>query len=261
MNDALQIAATGMLTQQNQVRAIASNLGNMNTSGFKRVRLGFAEMLTRSGAPEVALAGDGAAPQAGPVSLGVRVTGSLRSFEAGEFRRTGAPLDVAVRGTGFLELSHADGSLSYWRGGSLSISPEGQLLGPGGLVLRPGITLPDNAQSLTISEDGRVTWRLAGSAVPQAGGSLQLVRFASPDALDAQGDNLYRPTDASGPPIAGHPGEEQFGLLAQGYLEASNVRMIDEMVGLMMAQNGYGACLKVVQAADEMDGLVNNLRR
>lgn len=267
MNEAFQIAATGLQSQQLQVRTIANNLGNLNTTGYKRVRLGFADVIARTagvdGAAPVDQANVAAAPavDAFSVPMGVMVSGSQRSFDPGEYRKTTAALDLAIRGNGFIEVANPDGSVAWWRGGSMMVGSDGQLVTRGGQVLRPGITIPENAQSLTITSDGHVQVMLPGQSQPVDAGQLQMARFANPEMLESQGDNLWRSTEASGPAIPGRAGEDGMGLVAQGHVEASNVQMIDEMLGLVQAQNAYGACLKVVQAADEMNGLVNNLRR
>jgi len=263
MNEAFQIAATGLQAQQVQVRTLAGNLGNMATPGYKRVKLGFADLVGRALAPDATAPLDqglNSAP-AVPWPMGVMVASSVHSFEPGEFRKTGAALDVAIRGAGFLEVSNPDGSVAYWRGGTLLPGPDGQLTTRTGQTLRPGITIPENAQSLVIAPEGQVRFTVAGQTQAVEAGTLQMVQFTNPEALESAGDNLWRATEASGAARSQAPGDNGSGLLAQGYLEGSNVQMVDEMLGLVMAQNAYGACLKVVQAADEMTGLVNNLRR
>jgi flagellar basal-body rod protein FlgG len=182
-------------------------------------------------------------------------------FDNGELKKTESPLDVAIRGDGFLEVTMPDGSSAYTRGGSLKVNKDGLLATQAGYPLRPAIAVPDNAQSVVIGADGRVLVRLANQTAPIEAGQLELVRFANAGALAAQGDNLYRASESSGEAIAARAGEEGAGTLAQGFLEGSNVKMVDEMVNLMLAQRAYEASVKVVQAADEMLGLVNNLRK
>jgi len=259
MFDALYIGATGMQAQQAGVETIANNLANVNTIAFKRGRVGFSDLMTR----EASRVADGAnAPMASQrLGAGVAVTGMGKVFDAGELKKTESPLDLAIRGDGFLEVTLADGTHAYTRGGSLKVSKEGFLVTQAGHALRPSITVPDNAESIAIAADGRVLVRVTNQSTPVEAGQLDLVRFASPGQLQAMGDNLYRASDASGEPLAARPGEEGAGLFAQGFLEGSNVKMVDEMVNLMLAQRAYEASVKVVQAADEMLGMVNNLRK
>ncbi|HYF20768.1 MAG TPA: flagellar basal-body rod protein FlgG [Ramlibacter sp.] len=258
MFEALAIGATGMQAQQLQVDTIANNLANVNTPGFKKSRVSFTELLAARGGP----AGEGAplgAPSA--AGVGVALASTARLFEAGELKKTDSPMDLAIQGDGFLELALADGSRAYTRGGPLKVNADGQLATASGVPLKPGIFIPENAEGVQISPAGRVQVRLPGQAMPVDAGQLELVRFANPQALLAQAGNLYRATDASGEPTGGRPGSEGMGTVLQGHLEASNVRLVEEMVGLMMAQRAYEASVKVVQASDEMLGLVNGLRR
>lgn len=256
MLDAFYIGATGMQAQQAHVDAIANNLTNVNTPGFKKTRVSFTDLVLSGGIL-------GAAVESGVpgIGAGVQVAAAAQVFEAGDLARTGGAMDVAIVGDGFLELAMADGSRGYARGGTLKINADGQLATQSGVALKPGISLPDNAQSVVISASGRVQVRVAGQDALAEAGQLELVRFANPQGLLAQGGNVYRATDASGEAIAGRPGEDGMGTLAQGVLEGSNVKLVDEMVNLMVAQRAYEASAKVVQAADEMLGLINGLRR
>lgn len=264
MLDALQIAATGMQAQQLHVDTIANNLANTSTPAFKRARVVFHDLVSRglpppSGAAGTA-AGDDVAPAAGQVQ-GVGVTSVLRQFEQGELRRTDNPLDLAIQGEGFLEVLLADGSRAYSRGGSLKVNADGLLALASGPVLSRQITLPEGASGLAIEADGRVQARPQGAAKALEYGQIELVRFASPTALVALGDGLYRASAESGEPIGGRMADEPASLLRQGHLEASNVKLVDEMVGLMVAQRAYEASVKVAQAADEMLAMVNGLRK
>ncbi len=262
MNDAFYIAATGMQAQQVGLDTIANNLTNMNTIGYKRSQVSFSDLV--AGAAPVAdpgAAGDAPAPAALRIGAGVGIAGVSKQFDAGDMKRTGAPLDVAIQGDGFIEVAMPDGTRAYTRGGSLRVALDGQLVTPSGLPLAPGITIPSGAQNLVITPDGRVQLTIPGRQGSVEAGQLTLVRFADPSKLAVQGDNLYRATDGSGTPIAGKAGEDGMGLVAQGMLESSNVKMIDELVGMMVAQRAYEASVKVVQAADEMASLANGLRR
>jgi flagellar basal-body rod protein FlgG len=195
------------------------------------------------------------------VGAGVQLGAATKVFDAGELRKTDAPLDLAIVGDGFLEPAMPDGSRAYARGGSLKVNAEGQLATASGLPIKPGITIADNAEAITISAAGRVQVRLPGQATPVDAGQIELARFANPQGLLAEGANVYRATEASGEAIGGRPGEDGMGTIAQGALESSNVKLVEEMVNLMVAQRAYEASVKVVQASDEMLGMINGLRR
>jgi flagellar basal-body rod protein FlgG len=265
MFDALYIGATGMQAQQLNVETIANNLANANTVSFKKGRVGFSDLMVRESARVAQASGEdlrgGVLAGAQRLGAGVGVSSMSKVFDNGELKKTESPLDVAIRGDGFLEVTMPDGSSAYTRGGSLKVNKDGLLATQAGYPLRPAIAVPDNAQSVVIGADGRVLVRLANQTAPIEAGQLELVRFANAGALAAQGDNLYRASESSGEAIAARAGEEGAGTLAQGFLEGSNVKMVDEMVNLMLAQRAYEASVKVVQAADEMLGLVNNLRK
>lgn len=257
MFDALYIAATGMQSQQTQVDAIANNLANVGTPGFKKTRVVFSDLVAGA---VVQAAVEPPAGSAG-VGVGVRVASTARIFDAGELKKTGAALDIAIAGEGFFELAMPDGTRAYARGGTLKVNADGLLSNAQGIPLRPGIAVPENAQALLIAASGRVQVQLPGQAAPHELGQLDVVRFNNPQGLLAQGANVYRATEASGDPVGGRAGEDGTGTVAQGFLEASNVTLLDEMVGLMLAQRAYEASVKVVQASDEMLGMINGLRR
>lgn len=290
MLDAFFIGATGMVGQQQNVDTIANNLANANTPAYKKTRVSFSELVIRPTATDLdqraemqALSvgalrgarrtasgwtGSGArvvtgAPSAsvGRTGVGVGITALERMFDMGVLGKTGSAMDLAIEGDGFLEVVLPDGSNAYVRGGALKVDQDGLLATQSGLVLKPGLHVPSDTLALQISSDGRVSARLPDLAAPQEIGRLGLVRFINAQGLLAVGGNQYRSTDASGEPIAIRPGEDGAATLAQGYLENSNVSMVDEMVGLMVAQRAYGASVRLVQAADEMMGLINSLRR
>jgi flagellar basal-body rod protein FlgG len=192
---------------------------------------------------------------------GVAVSGISKVFDAGPLTKTGGPLDVAIQGDGFLEVTMPDGGSAYVRGGSLTVTKDGLLATAAGYPLKPAISVPANAQSISIAADGQVQITLPNQPTPFDAGQLQFVRFANPGQLLANGDGMYIASDAAGDPIVSQPGVDGAGTLAQGFLEGSNVKMVDEMVNLMLAQRSYEASVKVVQAADEMLGMVNNLRK
>lgn len=260
MFDALSIGATGMQAQQLNVETIANNLANANTVGFKKGRVGFTDLMLRESARVSATEAERAAPPR-RLGAGVAVASVSKAFDSGEIKKTDGRLDLAIRGDGFIEVAMPDGSSAFTRGGSLKVGKDGTLLTSTGQSLKPPVTIPDNAQDVAIVADGRVLVTLPNQKGPVEAGRLELVRFASPVSLVSEGENLYRASEASGEPILARAGEEGAGTFAQGFLEASNVKMVDEMVNLMLAQRAYEASVKVVQAADEMLGLVNNLRK
>jgi flagellar basal-body rod protein FlgG len=258
--DALHIGATGMQAQQTNVDTIANNLANVNSPGFKKSRVSFADLMVR----EAQLgAADGAGVLGAPAKMGsgVGISNVSKVFEAGDMRKTDSMLDVAIQGDGFLEVSMPDGSLAYTRGGTLKVNRDGQLATQSGYALKPGISIPDNAQQIVIGPDGRVQVRMPNQTGLVDAGTLDVVRFANAAGLSAQGDNMYRSSVASGEPVAGRAAEDGMGAIAQGFLEGSNVKMVDEMVNLMIAQRAYEANVKVVQASDDLLGMINGLRK
>ncbi len=265
MLDAMNIAATGMRTQQLNVDTIANNLANVNTTGFKKSRVNFVDLVTHGAdAAAQALAGGQAMPgldAAQRAGAGVAVTAVDKLFDGGTLQKTGNVYDVAITGDGFLEVAQPDGSKAYTRGGSFKVDNDGMLATATGQVLQPEIQIPASATSVTIGVDGKVNVTTATSTTPIEVGRLAMARFSNPGALTALGNGLYAASDLSGEAIAGHGGEDGMGTLAQGFLEGSNVKMVDEMVNLMIAQRSYEASVKVIQASDEMMGMVNNLRK
>jgi flagellar basal-body rod protein FlgG len=261
MFDALYIGATGMQAQQSHVDAIANNLANVNTPGFKKNRVSFSDLVVSAAAAgQAGLTVEGGAG-ARASGAGVRIASMAKIFEGGELKKTDAPLDLAVLGDGFLELAMPDGTRAYARGGTLKVNADGQLSNHTGIPLKPGISIPDNAEALLISNGGRVQVRLPGQSMPVDVGQLEVVRFPNAQGLAAQGANVYRATESSGEPIGGRAGEDGIGALAQGFLESSNVKLVEEMVDLMVAQRAYEASVKVVQATDDMLAMINALRK
>lgn len=265
MNNAFYIGATGMQAQQMHVDTIANNLANVNTAGFKKGTLAFSDLVIQGARQAEALSahGDDFHPLGVHISsgAGVGISGVGRSFEPGDLKKTGSRYDLAIRGEGFLEVALPDGTLAYSRGGSLKVSRDGYLVTSAGYPFRPSIRVPEDAKNLEITAGGSVRVTIAGQGEPVEIGQLELVRFSSPELLTAQDGNLYRPNRASGEPgmaAAMNDGSNEF---VQGALESANVRLVDEMVGLMIAQRAYEASVKVVQASDEMAGMLNNLRK
>lgn len=260
MNDALYIAATGMHTQQMNVDTIANNLANINTPGFKKGRVSFQDLIYR----EIGKAGLTDDPQA-TASLwhgsGVGIASLAKLFAAGELKKTDMPLDLAIQGDGFLEIALPDGSHAYSRGGSLQVNRDGFLATADGNALKPGIHIGLDAKEIAIKADGTVLARQGDQKEAVEVGRIELANFTDPAGLTALGDSLYRSSEKSGDARYGRPGEDGFGAVAQGFVESSNVKMIDEMVNLMVAQRAYEMSVKVIQASDEMLGMSNNLHR
>lgn len=271
MFDALYIGATGMQAQQLNVDTIANNLANVNTTGFKKGRVSFTDLMMTDAAGALQRSGTSAvadlAREVGPLAAiprtgaGVGVASMGKLFDAGTTTSTGSAWDLAIQGDGFMQVTLADGSTAYSRGGTLKVASDGQLQTQPGQPLKPGIAIPPNASGIAIATDGTVNVTVPNQSKPVNAGQLQLVRFTNPTGLLAQGDNLYRSSDASGEPIAGNAGQDGIGTFQQGALEGSNVKLVDEMVNLMVAQRAYEASVKVVQASDELLGMVNNLRK
>lgn len=260
MFDALQIAATGMHAQQQNVDTIANNLANVNTTGFKKSRVSFTDLVAQQAeAGNRAQAGE--APQLALRGTGVAMAQMIRSFDAGEAKKTDSAYDITIAGDGFIEVVMPDGGKAYTRGGTLRVTEDGQLATASGHALKPGISIPEDVQDLTITADGRVQVKTARHPQPMEVGQLELVRFIAPTALEPLGDGLFRATEPAGEPMVARAGQDGVGTIRQGFLEGSNVKLVEEMVNLMVAQRAYEASVKVVQASDEMLGMVNNLRK
>lgn len=261
--DALYIAATGMQAQQMAVDTIANNLANVQTPGFKRSGVSFQELMYREiAALKPATFSGGTAPAANAeYGYGVAATNFAKVFAQGDLRQTDNPLDLAIRGTGLIEVVLPDGTVGYTRGGSLKVGKDGLITTALGYALKQSLHVPQDAEQILISPQGGVYVRSARHNTPVEIGQIELVRFLNPDSLSPMGDGLYRRTDSTSEPLFGKPGEDDLGLLAQGFLEGSNVKMIDEMIALVVAQRAYESNSKVIQAADEMMSMVNGLRR
>jgi flagellar basal-body rod protein FlgG len=249
-----------MQSQQLNLDTISNNLANVNTTGFKKSKIEFQDLLYQTYRPAGADQGGGnLLPTGLQVGHGSRVVATSKIFTTGEFTRTGESLDVAIQGDGFFEVQLPDGSRAYTRDGALKRASDGRVVTSDGLVVQGGFQpIPAGTTDISISPNGDVETR--GSNGTQTF-RVTLVRFANPAGLDSIGRNLYRETGASGTPEIGNAGENGFGTMQQGYLEMSNVKVVEEMVNLIVAQRAYEVNAKSVQAADEMMQLSNNLRR
>jgi flagellar basal-body rod protein FlgG len=254
--DALYLGVSGMSSQQAQIDAIAQNLTNMNTPGFKATRVQFHEVMNKGMSAADATGG---APVMQPG--GVAANPLQFDFTQGSLRVTGTDADIAIDGTGFFKVALSDGTAAYVRGGTLSVDDNGVLMTAQGYALEPKVQLPTNATGWKVYPDGRVEAHFPSGTAPVEIARLELSRFARADALEGMGNGLFRSTAASGEAVTGTPGKDGMGTLAQGQLEGANVNMIDEMARLMLAQRGYELSSKLVQTADELMGMVNNLRR
>jgi flagellar basal-body rod protein FlgG len=249
----LWIAKTGLDAQQTQLDTITNNLANVGTNGFKRVRAVFEDLLyqnvRQAGAPS---SQQTTVPTGLQIGTGVRPVATLRNFSQGNLQQTGNSLDLAVNGQGFFQIQMPDGSTGYTRDGSLHLDAQGQVVTANGFALAPAITIPANSQSITVAADGTVSVVVAGSATPQQVGTLQLANFANVAGLQALGGNLYSETASSGAPTTGAPGNNGLGLLNQGYVETSNVNVVEELVNMIQAQRAFEMNSKAVQTSDQM---------
>lgn len=259
---ALYTAASGMDAQQTNIDNIAHNLANVNTTGFKKSRMEFQDLVyqqvTQAGAP-TSTAGE--APVGLEVGLGTRPIATARDFGTGNLKSTSGPLDLAIEGRGFFQVSTPDGTTAYTRCGALHLNGQGQLVTSEGYPLEPALTIPQNATTITISRQGIVSVAVPGQSSAQQVGTLELASFQNPAGLTALGGNLFAPTTASGEPTNGVPGTDGMGTIAQGFLEESNVSVVEEMVNMILGQRAYEANSRVVKAADEMLQQVNNMSR
>jgi len=268
MNNSLYIAATGMQAQQLGLDTIANNLTNLSTPAFKSSNVNFQELMYVDPTGKHALKGadardpDEAAATQRPYGVGVAVGSVTKDFQTpGTITQTGSPMDLAIQGNGFLEMTLPDGTHAYTRGGTLQIGSDNDLLSPQGYELKPTVRLPINPTSITITSTGQVMVTTATSTHPTQVGQLELAAFNNPGALNPQGDGSYLPTDASGKASYGKPGDTNLGAVTQGSIEGSNVNMVNQMVALMVAQRAYELSSKVIQTSDELMSLTNNLRR
>lgn len=263
MNEALYISATGMHAQQTQVDTIANNLANIGTVGFKKSRVAFEPLLPHV-IPHATLDAGGEGGMSLPTSYqgtGVAMPLLTPDFSAGEMKQTQRELDIAIKGSGFFEVELPDGTRGYSRHGALTVNQDGMLVTAAGLPLSAAVQIPADMESIVISEDGRIRAKQQGVEELTDIGFLELAQFVNEAALQPAGDNLYLATEASGEASRANPGENGAGTIVQGYLEASNVQMVEELTNLMVAQRAYEANSKVLQAADELLSIVNNLRR
>jgi flagellar basal-body rod protein FlgG len=259
MSDSLYIAATGMHAQQTQLDVIANNLANTNTTAFKKSRVDFGDLMYHSSADT---SGSSLTSDINnPIGVGASASQVGKIFSSGEVKKTERPLDLAIIGDGFFEVVMPDGSYGYTRSGAITQNSDGMLTTLDGYPLSSFVQVPEDTTEIAIKTDGTVMAMLAGEDSLTEIGEIELVRFVSPRGLNPMGDNIYMPSEKSGSAIYGVPGEDGNGQIAQGYLESSNVQLIEELTNMILAQRIYEINSKVVQASDEVMGIVNNLRR
>jgi len=262
MDPSLQAAASGMMAQQTRVEVIANNLANVNTTGFKRSRAHFEDLLYQTvEEAQNEQTAETDVTQEVQVGRGVRLAAVQRVESQGPLEQTGRPMDLAIEGDGLFQVRLPDGTLAYTRDGSFTISDQGALVTHGGYAVVPGISIPADATGLSFAKTGVVSVTVEGSVDPVEIGRLELVRFANSPGLKALGENLYQETAASGPPTLGFPQEEGFGRILQGTLEGSNVEIVQEMVDMITAMRAYEINSKAVQSSEEMAEIANSLVR
>ncbi len=249
----LSIAKTGMEAQQLQLDTIAHNLANVSTNGYKRSHAVFEDLmyqnLRQAGSQN---GGEATLPTGLQVGLGTRAVATARQFSQGNLQQTSNPLDLAVLGQGFFEVQMPDGTAGYTRDGSFQVNAQGQLVTNAGYTVNPGITIPANAQSISVGNDGTVSVTLPGQATAQAVGQIQLASFANAAGLEPKGQNLFSETAASGNPNLGTAGENGLGGLRQGFVETSNVNVVEELVAMIQTQRAYELNSKAIQTTDQM---------
>jgi len=253
MLKALNTAATGMVAQQMRIDVTANNMANVNTTGFRRARAEFQDLLYQTvRRPGGQTASGATMPTGVQIGQGTRTVSTTFIHSEGSLAQTGGPLDLAIEGSGFFQITRPDGSLAYTRAGNLKTDAQGQLITVDGLPLEPNISIPADATSITVSQDGLVSVTTPGQTTSQEVGQLQLANFANPEGLEAIGRSLFVPTSASGEPSVASPGTEGLGTLSQGYLEGANVEVVNEMIDLITSQRAYEVNQRVIEAADEM---------
>jgi flagellar basal-body rod protein FlgG len=250
-----------MNAQQMSIDNIANNLANANTAGFKARRTQFQDLLYQSFLQPGAAAGTQTIVPSGlQLGLGSRPAANSIVFTQGSFQQTGNPLDVVIEGKGFFQIRRPSGEIAYTRAGNFQMDRDGNIVDASGNQVQPQIAIPQQAQSVTIAPDGTVSYTQPGQTAVQTAGQIQLANFTNPGGLNSLGNGLFTPTDASGDPTLGNPGgQEGLGTLQQGYVESSNVNVVEEFINMITSQRAYEASTKVVKAADEMYQQTNNV--
>ena len=253
MINSLWISKTGMEAQQMQLDVISHNLANVSTTGYKRANAVFEDLMYQNlrqvGANTTE---QSQLPTGLHLGLGVRTVATSRSFAQGTVQQTTNNLDVAIQGSGFFQITMPDGTTQYTRDGSFQVDNQGRLVTSNGLPVANGVTIPANAKNITIANNGTVTASIPGSTAPQNIGTIALARFINPAGLEPQGQNLFAESPASGQPSTGTPGANGLGMLSQGFLESSNVNVVQELITMIQTQRAYEMNSKAIQTSDQM---------
>jgi len=258
----MDIAATGMLAQQLNVETISNNIANLSTTGFKRQRAEFQDLLYQNQRRVGSASSDqGTIVPAGvQVGIGVKAAAVYRITEQGNLTNTNNPLDLAIQGRGFFQVKQPDGTTAYTRAGSFQMSPTGEIVTADGLVVSPGLTIPADTVAVTVNASGQVLAQISGQTQPQTVGQLELANFPNEAGLQNIGNNLLTETPASGSPTTGAAASVGFGSIQQGFLETSNVNVVNEITNLITAQRAYEMNSKVITVSDQMSSTLNNFR-
>jgi flagellar basal-body rod protein FlgG len=258
----LNIGATGMLAQQLNVETISNNIANLNTTGFKRSRPEFQDLLYQNERRVGSASSDAGTtvPSGIQIGLGVRTAAVYRDHAQGNLLPTQNPLDLAVQGIGFFQITLPNNEIAYTRAGSFQLSQTGEIVTADGYQVRPGLTVPQAATSITVNTSGQVLVQIAGTVDPQNIGQLQLTQFPNQAGLQAIGNNLFQETTASGQPQDGTPGQTNFGTILQGFLETSNVNVVSEITNLITAQRAYEMNSRVIETSDQMLQTLSQIR-
>jgi flagellar basal-body rod protein FlgG len=259
---ALWTAGTGMNVHQANLDVVANNIANVNTNGYKKSRADFQDLMYQT------LRLQGVTSESGnqiPVGIqighGAMLAAVQKVFLQGDYQMTGNELDLAIEGKGFLQVTLPSGDKAYTRAGALKSNSEGRIVTSDGYPLEPNITIPQNTLNVSIEADGTVSAQVQGQSAPQQIGTIELATFQNLAGLKAMGKNLFLETEASGTPVVGRPGENGMGTTLQGYIEMSNVNVMQEMINLIVGQRAYEVNSKAIQAADDMLQMANNVRR
>lgn len=253
MMRSLRSAASGMIAQQTHIDTIAHNMANVGTTGFRRSRAEFQDLIYQQvRTPGGRTADGGTLPTGIQIGQGTRTVSTELVHTQGTLQQTGNPLDLAIEGEGFLQVLRPGGEIAYTRAGNLKLDAEGRLVTVDGLPVEPAITVPRDATSVTVGPDGTISVTQPGDGRSMELGQLQIARFSNPGGLEALGRSMFRPTTASGQPLVVQPGQEGAGTIAQGFLEGSNVEVVNEMIDLISSQRAYEINQRVIQASDEM---------
>lgn len=258
----LSTAATGMAAQQLNMDVIANNLANVNTSGFKKSRADFQDLMYQiQRMPGTTVAQGSEVPTGIQIGLGTRAAGTQKIYTSGEIKTTDNPLDVSISGDGFFQVAMPDGTTAYTRDGTFKLDNQGRIVTSDGFPVTPQITIDPDATSVSIGTDGTVSVTKAGQTTPEEKGKIQIAKFTNPAGLVSKGHNLVIASDASGTPVVDNPGNNGLGTLSQNTIEMSNVQVVDEMVNMISAQRAYEVNSKAIQTADDMLNTANNLKR